>query len=33
MASLGLATEFMITIIGPKFMPFFLIPLIIANVS
>lgn len=32
MASLGLATEFMITIIGPKFMPFFLIPLIIANV-
>lgn len=33
MASVGLATEFAITILGPKFMAFFLIPLIIVNVS
>ncbi|ORY30405.1 hypothetical protein BCR39DRAFT_564917 [Naematelia encephala] len=33
MSSVGLATEFAITILGPKFMAFFLIPLIIVNVS
>ena len=33
MASVGMATEFAITILGPKFMAFFLIPLIIVNVS
>lgn len=33
MTSVGFATEFMITIIGPKFISFFLIPLIIVNVS
>jgi len=33
MASLGLATEFFITILGPKFVAFSLIPLIIFNVS
>lgn len=33
MASVGLATEFAVTIIGPKFTGFFLVPLIIANVS
>lgn len=33
MASVGLATEFAITILGPQFTGFFLIPLIIANVS
>jgi hypothetical protein len=33
MSAVGLATEFAITILGPKFMGFFLIPLIIANVS
>ena len=33
MASVGLATEFAITILGVKFMAFFLIPLIIVNVS
>jgi hypothetical protein len=33
MASVGLACEFMITVLGPKFIAFFLIPLIIANVS
>ncbi|WVR09756.1 hypothetical protein IAU60_006832 [Kwoniella sp. DSM 27419] len=33
MAAVGLATEFAITILGPKFAAFFLIPLIIANVS
>ncbi|WVW78515.1 hypothetical protein I302_100470 [Kwoniella bestiolae CBS 10118] len=33
MAALGLSTEFMITILGPRFIAFFLIPLIIANVS
>lgn len=33
MASVGLATEFAITILGPKFMAFFLVPLIIVNVS
>jgi hypothetical protein len=33
MASVGFATEFAITILGPKFVSFFLIPLIIANVS
>jgi hypothetical protein len=33
MSSVGLATEFAIGILGPKFMAFFLIPLIIANVS
>ncbi|BEI86554.1 hypothetical protein CcaverHIS002_0608410 [Cutaneotrichosporon cavernicola] len=33
MASVGLATEFLITVIGPKFVSFTLIPLIIANVS
>ncbi|KAK4686647.1 hypothetical protein P7C73_g3478, partial [Tremellales sp. Uapishka_1] len=33
MASVGLATEFAITILGPKFIAFFLVPLIIVNVS
>ncbi|CAE6533667.1 unnamed protein product [Rhizoctonia solani] len=33
MAALGLATEAMITILTPRFMAFFLIPLIISNVS
>jgi hypothetical protein len=33
MASVGLATEFFITLIGPKFVSFTLIPWIIANVS
>jgi hypothetical protein len=33
MSSVGLATEFAITILGPRFMAFFLIPLIIVNVS
>jgi hypothetical protein len=33
MAALGLATEFAITIIGPRFMPFFLITLIISNAA
>lgn len=33
MASVGFATEFMITILGPRFISFFLIPLIIVNVS
>jgi len=33
MASVGLATEFAITFLGPKFMAFFLVPLIIVNVS
>ena len=33
MAAVGLATEFMITLIGAKFMAFFLIALIIVNVS
>ncbi|CAD6581289.1 MAG: hypothetical protein TREMPRED_002975 [Tremellales sp. Tagirdzhanova-0007] len=33
MSSQGLATEFAITLIGPKFVSFFLIMLIIANVS
>ncbi|GMK57815.1 hypothetical protein CspeluHIS016_0406490 [Cutaneotrichosporon spelunceum] len=33
MASVGLATEFLITVVGPKFVSFTLIPLIIANVS
>jgi hypothetical protein len=33
MAALGLSVEFAITILGPKFIGFFLIPLIIANVS
>lgn len=33
MASVGLATEFAITFLGPKFIAFFLIPLIIVNVS
>ncbi|KAG9089874.1 hypothetical protein FRC06_001319 [Ceratobasidium sp. 370] len=33
MAALGLATEAMITILTPRFMAFFLIPLIIVNVS
>ncbi|KAG9120716.1 hypothetical protein FRC07_003669 [Ceratobasidium sp. 392] len=33
MAALGLATEAMITILEPRFMAFFLIPLIIINVS
>ncbi|KAG8735063.1 hypothetical protein FRC10_011020 [Ceratobasidium sp. 414] len=32
MAALGLATEAMITILTPRFMAFFLIPLIIVNV-
>lgn len=33
MASVGFATEFMITLVGPRFISFFLIPLIIVNVS
>ncbi|KAG8724775.1 hypothetical protein FRC09_014411 [Ceratobasidium sp. 395] len=33
MAALGLATEAMVTILTPRFMAFFLIPLIIVNVS
>ncbi|KAG8712219.1 hypothetical protein FRC08_014877 [Ceratobasidium sp. 394] len=33
MSALGLATEAMVTILTPKFMAFFLIPLIIVNVS
>ncbi|KAF8310600.1 hypothetical protein DL93DRAFT_2084400 [Clavulina sp. PMI_390] len=33
MGSLGLATEFAIQILGPRFMTFFLLPLIISNVS
>ncbi|WVF69967.1 hypothetical protein IAT40_004752 [Kwoniella sp. CBS 6097] len=33
MSALGLATEFMITILGPRFVSFFLFPLIISNVS
>jgi hypothetical protein len=33
MSSVGLATEFAITILGPRFMAFFLIPHIIVNVS
>jgi hypothetical protein len=33
MTALGLATEAMITILTPRFMTFFLIPLIISNVS
>jgi hypothetical protein len=33
MSSVGLATEFAITIVGPRFVSFFLLPLIIANVS
>jgi hypothetical protein len=33
MAALGLATEVMITILAPRFMAFFLIPLIISNVA
>lgn len=33
MSAVGLATEFAITILGPRFMAFFLIPLIIVNVS
>jgi hypothetical protein len=33
MAALGLATEAMVTILTPRFMAFFLIPLIICNVS
>jgi hypothetical protein len=33
MCALGLSLEFAITIIGPKFMGFFLVALIIANVS
>ncbi|KDQ16744.1 hypothetical protein BOTBODRAFT_144484 [Botryobasidium botryosum FD-172 SS1] len=33
MTSLGLATEAMITVLGLHFMPFFLLPLIISNVS
>lgn len=33
MAATGLATEFAITIVGPRFVSFFLIPLIIVNVS
>ncbi|CAE6469862.1 unnamed protein product [Rhizoctonia solani] len=33
MAALGLATEAMVTILTPRFMGFFLIPLIISNVS
>ncbi|KAG8685706.1 hypothetical protein FRC11_010194 [Ceratobasidium sp. 423] len=33
MAALGLATEAMITILTPRFMAFFLVPLIIVNVS
>ncbi|RXK34694.1 hypothetical protein M231_08046 [Tremella mesenterica] len=33
MASVGLATEFAITIMGPRFISFFLIPWILVNVS
>lgn len=33
MCALGLALEFAITILGPKFMAFFLVAFIIANVS
>ncbi|WWD00523.1 hypothetical protein V866_007440 [Kwoniella sp. B9012] len=33
MGAVGLSTEFMITILGPRFIAFFLLPLIIANVS
>lgn len=33
MTAVGYATEFAITIVGPKFVSFFLVPLIIANVS
>ncbi|WVQ76067.1 hypothetical protein IAR50_005704 [Cryptococcus sp. DSM 104548] len=33
MCSVGLATEAAITVLGPRFMAFFLIPIIIANVS
>ncbi|KAL7419021.1 hypothetical protein Q5752_006706 [Cryptotrichosporon argae] len=33
MAAVGLATEFAITILGPKFIAFFLVPLIIVNTS
>jgi hypothetical protein len=33
MAAVGLSTEFAVTILGPKFTGFFLVPLIIANVS
>ncbi|GAB1526159.1 hypothetical protein RhiTH_009325 [Rhizoctonia solani] len=33
MAALGLATEAMVTILTPRFMAFFLLPLIISNVS
>ena len=33
MSAVGLATEFAITWLGPKFMAFFLVPLIIVNVS
>jgi hypothetical protein len=33
MAALGLATEAMVTILTPRFMAFFLIPLIISNVA
>lgn len=33
MAALGLATEAMVTILTPRFMAFFLLPLIIVNVS
>ncbi|ODN82224.1 hypothetical protein L202_02510 [Cryptococcus amylolentus CBS 6039] len=33
MCSVGLATEAAITVLGPKFMAFFLIPIIIVNVS
>ncbi|TIA94537.1 hypothetical protein E3P92_04192, partial [Wallemia ichthyophaga] len=33
MSALGLATEVIITVVGPKFMPYALVALIIANVS
>ncbi|WVQ98009.1 hypothetical protein IAU59_005129 [Kwoniella sp. CBS 9459] len=33
MSALGLSTEFMITVLGPRFVSFFLFPLIISNVS
>lgn len=33
MAAVGLSTEAAITVLGPKFMAFFLVPLIIVNVS
>lgn len=33
MAALGLATEAMVTLLTPRFMAFFLLPLIISNVS